>query len=231
MTIQGEHFPSQQTASSRSIAYSSSIHNGELPHYQTVGPGPSRDPFLHQPAAGNLHMHQDNYPHYPSSSNMGAQTIQGVDRGFYDQTIVCSKGPYKRKSPAVAPLCDGGSTSRYYDIGSSSDIRLPVDPWQEKQSSEFYQANLEYPQSYGVNNMSVGGEGSLRNIRSRAAVSLESNLAGNHLSNSVHHSSFSWSSDPSNSRDFWGQSLNPPIREWNRNHISHTADGMTFGSS
>ncbi|KAL1549449.1 RING-type E3 ubiquitin transferase [Salvia divinorum] len=85
-----------------------------------VAPGPSRDPFLHQPAAGNLHMNQDNYSNYPSSSNMGVPTTQGVD---------------------------------------------------------------------------------------------------------------GWPSDQSHSRDFWGQSLNLPIREWNPKIISHTADGMTFGSN
>ncbi|XP_057779101.1 probable E3 ubiquitin-protein ligase ZFP1 isoform X2 [Salvia miltiorrhiza] len=227
-TIQGGHYPSQWTPASKFSAYSSSIHNGELPHYQTVAPCPSRDPSLHQPASVNLHMHQDNYSHRPSSSNMGAQTVEGVHSGFYDQPTVSGKGPYKRKSPAVAPLCDGGSTSRYYNAGSSSDIHLPVDPWQEKQSSEFYHTTLEYPPSYGVNTISVGSEGTLRNIRSRAAAGLETNLAGNHLSNSVRHSSSYWSYDQTNSGDFWGQSLNPPTREWNQNLISHTADSAFF---
>ncbi|KAH6805958.1 hypothetical protein C2S51_030789 [Perilla frutescens var. frutescens] len=231
MTIQGGHFPSQWTHASRSSGYSSSMLNGELPHYQAVASGPSHDPFLHQPTAGNLHMHQDNYSHHPSSSNMGGQTVHGVDSGFYDQTIVSGKGPYKRKSPGVTLMCDSGSTSRYYGAESSSDIHLPVDPWQEKQIAESYHTNWEYPPSYGVNTNFVGSEGTLRNIRSRGAVDLETNLVRTHLPNSVHHSSSSQSSDHSNSRDFWGQNLNVPARDWNRNLISPTADGVSFGSN
>lgn len=229
MTIQGGHFPSQWTPASRSSECSSSNLNGGLPHYQTVAPAPSLDPFLHQPPA--MHMHQDNYSHHPSSSNMGGQTVHGVDSGFYDQTIVGGRGPYKRKSPGVAPMHDIGSTSRYHDAGSSSSVHLPVDPWQEKQSAESYHTNLEYPPSYGVHTISSGGEGTSRNIRSRAAVSPETSLAGNHLSNSVHHSSSSWSSNQSNSSEFWGQCFNVPGREWNRNHIPPTANGPIFGSS
>lgn len=230
MTIQGGHFPSQWTPASQSNGYSSSILNGELPHYQAVAPGPSHDPYLHQPAAGNLHMHQDNYSHHPSSSNMGGHTVHG-DSGFYDQTIANGKGPYKRKSPGVAPMCDGGSSSsRYYGAGSSSDIHLPVEPWLEARSIESYHTNWEYPPSYGINSISVGSEGTLRNIRSRAAVDLETNPVRTHLSNSVHASS-SRSSDHSNSRDFWGHSLNVPMKEWNRNLVSPTADGVTFGPS
>ncbi|KAL0309741.1 UNVERIFIED_CONTAM: hypothetical protein Sradi_5916400, partial [Sesamum radiatum] len=122
MTSQGGHFPSQWTPAPRLSGYSPSILNGELPHYQPMAPGPSRDPFLHQPAAGNLHMLQNNYLHHPSSSNISGQTIPGVDGGFYDQAIGTGRGPYKRKSPGIPPICDRGSTSRYYDVGSSSDI-------------------------------------------------------------------------------------------------------------
>ncbi|KAI3473255.1 hypothetical protein Pfo_029847 [Paulownia fortunei] len=231
MTIQGGHFPSQWTPAPRSSGCSSSIVNGELPHYQPMAPGPSRDPFLYQSAGGNLHMLQDNYSHHPSSSNIGGQTVPGVDGGFYDQTIGSGRGPYKRKSPGIPPVCDRGSTSRYYDVGSSSDIHFPADPWQEKQNTESYPMHWEYPPSYGVNSLSIGGEGTLRNVRSRAAVNLETNLARTHLSNnSLHHSFSSRSSDQSNSVDFWGQSSNAPSREWNRNLVSPAAHGVTFGS-
>lgn len=232
MPIQGGHFPSQWTPpASRSSECSSSNLNGGLPHYQTVAPAPSLDPFPHQPPAGNPHMHQDNYSHHPSSSSMGGQTVHGVDSGFYDQTVVSGRGPYKRKISGVAPTCEIGSTSRYHDAGSSSNIHLPVDPWQEKQSAESYHTNLEYPPSYGVHTIASGSEGTSRNIRSRADVSPETNLAGNHLSNPVHHPSSSWSSNQPNSSDFWGPCFNVPMRDWNRNHIPPPAIGPTFGSS
>ncbi|KAL8484103.1 hypothetical protein ACS0TY_026701 [Phlomoides rotata] len=231
MTIPSGHFPSQWAPTSRSSGYPSSMLNGELPHYQPIGPGPSRDPFLHQPAAGNLHMRQDNYPHHPSSSNMGGQTVPGVDSGFYDQTIVSGRGPFKRKSPGIPPMCDRGSSSRFYDVGSSSDIHLPADPWQEKHNAESYQTHWEYPPSYGVNSLSIGSEGPSRNVRSRPAVDLETNLARSHLpSNSVHHSLSGRSSDQANVGEFWGQSLNAPTMEWNRNLVPPPAHGATFSS-
>ncbi|KAL3839642.1 hypothetical protein ACJIZ3_024233 [Penstemon smallii] len=235
MIIQGGHFPSQWNPAPRSSGYSSSIHNGELPHYQPRAPGPSRDPFPYQSSAGNIHMVQDNYSHHPSSSNLGGQTVPGLDGSFYDQTIGSGRGPYKRKSPGIPPVCERGSTSRYYDVGSSSDLQLPADPWQDKQNAESYHAPWEYPPSYRVHNLSIGNEGTERNVRSRAAGDLESNLARSHLSsNSVHHRFSTRSCDQSNSMDFWGQNLNPSTREWNRGfvppagHVLHSGSGSNF---
>lgn len=230
MSHQGGHFPSQWTPAPRSSGYYSSILT-ELPHYQPMAPVPSHDPFLHQSGAGNLHLIQDNYPHH-LSSNIGGQTTPGVDGGIHDRTIGSSRGIYKRKSPGIPPMCDRASTSRYYDVGSSSDIHLPVDPWQEKQNTESNHMHWEYPPRYGGNSLSTGGEGALRNVRSRPAVNLETDLARTHLSsNSMHHSFPSRSSDQSNSVDFWGQSSNvAPAREWNPNVIPPAPHGVTFGS-
>ncbi|XP_011094684.1 uncharacterized RING finger protein C4G3.12c [Sesamum indicum] len=231
ITSQGGHFPTQWTPAPRLSGHSPSILNGELSHYQPMPPGPSHDPFLHQSAAGNLHMLQNNYMHHPSSSNIAGQMIPGVDGGFYDQAIGSGRGPYKRKSPGIPPICDRGSTSRYYDVGSSSDIHLPADPWQEKQNTESYHMHWEHPPNYGVNSLSIGGEVTMRNVRSRAAVDLENNLPRNHLSsNSVHHSFSSRPFDQPNSVDFWGQCSNAPTREWNRNLTPPAPPGVTFGS-
>ncbi|KAG8376536.1 hypothetical protein BUALT_Bualt09G0073700 [Buddleja alternifolia] len=231
INVQGGHFPSQWAPAPMSGGYSSSIHNGELPHYQPVGPGPSRDPFLHQSAPGNIHMLQNNYSHNPSSSNIGGPTVPGVDGGFYDQAVGSGRGPYKRKSPGIPPLCDRGSTSRYYDVGSSSDIHLPADPWKEKQNAESYHTNWEYPPNYGVNCLSIGGDSTHRNVRSRSTIDLENNLARTQLpNNSLHHSFPSQSSDHSNSVGFWGQNSNAPAREWNHNFIPPASHGVTFGS-
>ncbi|GFP83763.1 probable E3 ubiquitin-protein ligase hip1 [Phtheirospermum japonicum] len=231
MTIQGVHYPPQWTPAPRSSGYSSSIPTAEFPNYQPIpiiAPVPSRgNPFPHQPASGNPHMFQENYPHHPSSSsNIGGQTVNGIDGGFYNQTANSNRGPYKRKSPSIPPMFEMGSTSRYYDVGSSSDIHLPADPWQEKhQNTESYHVHWEHPpSSYGANSLSIGGEGStMRNVRSRGAVDLEIN---NPFSNRP--------SDRSNSVDFWGQSSNAaPSREWNhRNHVAPppAARGLTFGS-
>ncbi|KAL7136615.1 hypothetical protein ABFS83_10G041800 [Erythranthe nasuta] len=214
MAHQGGYFPSHWTPAPTSIGYSSSVINaGELTHYQPMAPGPSRDPFLQQSGTGNLHTVQNNYSHHSSSN---------VDSSFYDPTVGSSRGPsYKRKSPGIPPICDShlaSTSSRYYDAGSSSDIRLPADPWQEKQNTESNHTLWDYTPSYGGNNsLSLGGEGTLRNVRSRPAVGMETNIARTQLptNNSLHQS---------NSMDFWGQSSN------GNNPIPPVAHGGNFGS-
>ncbi|KAI3447603.1 hypothetical protein Pfo_004268 [Paulownia fortunei] len=231
MTTQGGPFPARWTTAPRSSGYSSSILNADLPHYQPQAPGPSCDPFPHQPAGGNFHMVPDNFSHHPSLSSLSGQTVPGVDGGFYNQTLGSGRGPYKRKSAGIPELCDRGSTSRLYDVGSSSNLQLPADPWQEKQNTESYHTPWEYPPGYRVNSLSIGSEGTLRNVRSRAGVELEPNLARTHLSStSLHHSFSSRSSDQSTSVDFWGQSSIAPTREWNRCFVSPAGHGVTFGA-
>ncbi|KAK6126187.1 hypothetical protein DH2020_040068 [Rehmannia glutinosa] len=224
MTVQGGRFPpSWNTPAPRSSGYSSSIH-ADLAHYQPEVPGPSHDPFPHQPADGNFLMVPDNYLHHPSSSSISRQTVPSVDDSFYNQTIGSSRGPYKRKSPGIPPLCDRGSTSRYYDVGSSSNMHLRADPWQEKQNTESYRTPWEYPPGYRVNSLSISGECMPRNVRSRPGVDLEPNPARAHLSsNSLHQSFSSRSSDQSNSVDFWRWSSNTPTTEWN-----HCPDSSFF---
>ncbi|CAA0836486.1 RING/U-box superfamily protein [Striga hermonthica] len=222
---QGGHYPPQWGPPPRSsTGHSPSIPNVEFSHYQPippVAPVPSRGPFPHQPAVGNPHIFQEHYAHHPSSSNVGGQTIDTV---FYNQTEGSCRGPYKRKSPCIPPMFEMGSTSsRYYDVGSSSDIHLPTDPWQEKQNIEPCHSRWEYSSGYGPNNnsLSIGGDGStMRNVRSRASIDLESHLTRSHLpSNTLHHTFSNQSSDPSNLVDFWGQSSNAPTHEWNSNHV------------
>ncbi|KAL6521030.1 hypothetical protein OROGR_017599 [Orobanche gracilis] len=227
MTIQGGYCPPQWTIAPRSGGHSSSIPNVEFQHYHSVPivPVPSHGPFLHHSASGNPHMFQENYSHHPSSfSNIGGQTVNGIDGGFYNQTFGSGRGPYKRKRPGIPPMFEIGSRNRYHDVGSSSN-HLPAEPCQEKQNTDSYHAHWEYPPSYGANNsLSIGGEGTMRNIRSRDAVALETDLART-------HSFTSWPSDQSNSVDFWGQSSNVSSSEWNRNHVpSGAAHGMIFGS-
>ncbi|KAL3642562.1 hypothetical protein CASFOL_013377 [Castilleja foliolosa] len=231
-TIQGAHYPPQWTPAPRSSGYSSPIPNVEFPNYQPitmiapVPPSPG-NPFPHQLASRNPYTFQGNYPHHPSSSsNIGGQTVNGIEGGFYNQTANSNRGSYKRKNPSFPPIFEMGSTSGYYDAGSSSDNNSPADPWQEKQqNTESYHAHREYPpSSYGANSLSIGGEGStMRNVRSRGVADLEIN---NSFSNRP--------SDQSISVDLWGQSSNAaPSREWNhRNHVAPppAARGLMFGT-
>ncbi|KAL6507933.1 hypothetical protein OROGR_024128 [Orobanche gracilis] len=227
MTIQGGYCPPQWTIAPGSGGHSSAISNVEFQHHHPmpIVPVPSHGPFLHHSASGNPHIFQENYSHHPSSFfNIGGQTVNGIDGGFYNQTVGSSRGLYKRKRPGIPPMFEIGSTSRYYDVGSSSN-HLPADPCQEKQNNESYRAHGEYPRSYGANSsLSIGREGTMRNVRSRAGVALETDLSRT-------HSLTSWPSDQSKSVDFWGQSSNLSSCEWNRNHVpSGAAHGMIFGS-
>ncbi|CAA3001386.1 Hypothetical predicted protein [Olea europaea subsp. europaea] len=229
MTIQGGHSTSMWTAAPMPSGHSSSNLNVEMAHYQPQAPGPSHDPFLHQSPSGNFLMLQENYPRHASSSNLPRQTVPWVDGGFSDPTVVNGRGPYKRKSPGALPIHESGSARRYHNVGSSSDLSFPSDPWQETQTTESYHTPLENPPSYRVNSVCVGGEGALRNIRSRAEVDMENIPVRTHSSsNSLHHSFSSLSSDQSSLVDFCGQSSNAPTREWNHRVISTTGHDTIF---
>ncbi|KAL0333354.1 UNVERIFIED_CONTAM: hypothetical protein Sangu_1491600 [Sesamum angustifolium] len=217
-TIQGGPSTSLWNPPPRSSGYSSSTLNVQLPHYQPQVPTPSHDPFPHQPPGGNFYMVPDAYSHHPSSTSLSGQTVPGVD--FYNQTMGSGRGPYKRKSPGSMPY-DRGTPSRYYDVGSSSNQYLPADGLQEKRSTESHHIPWEYPPGYRVNSLSIGGEGMLRNVRSRTGIHMEPNLARTRLPSNYLYCSFSSrSSDLSNLVDFRGQGSNPPRREWDSSLVA-----------
>lgn len=228
MTNHSGPFPSSWNPAPGSSRYSSAMLNAEFSHHQPQAPGPSRDPFPHQPADGNVHMVPDNHFHHPASSTLSGQRVPGVDGGFFNHTM--SSG-YKRKRPCMPHLYERGSTSRYYDVGSSSNLHLPDDPRQEKQNIETYHSPREYPPGYRGNRLSISGEGTLRNVRSRVGVDIVPNIVRTHMpSNSLHHCFPSRPSDQLNSVDFWGQSSNAPTMEWNRRLLAPGAHGMISGA-
>ncbi|KAA8518771.1 hypothetical protein F0562_016455 [Nyssa sinensis] len=216
MSIDGVHYASHWNPAPSSNGYSSS-HNVELPHYQPDALGPSRDPFLHPSAAGSFCMVPENYAHHASSSNYGGQTFPGVEGGFVDLTMGNGRGPYKRKSPGVPAVCERGSTSRYYNAGSSPDLSMSSDIWQEKPNPDSHHTPWDCPTmgpSYRGSNLSIGGEGTLRNVRSHLSSNppLPSYTAG-HMT------------DHSSSVELLGQSSNASTREWNHIHVSPAAHG------
>ncbi|XP_057805458.1 probable E3 ubiquitin-protein ligase ZFP1 [Salvia miltiorrhiza] len=232
ISINGGPFPPPWPAAPRSRINSSSIPPVELPCFQQQAPGPSRDPFLHQPAGGNFHMVPDNYSRPPSSSSLSGQTIPGAHGGFVNPaTMSSSRGPYKRKSPSTPQLYDRGSTSRYYDVGSSSNLLLPADPWQQKQTTESYHMPWEYHPGHRVNSLSIGGEDTQRNVRSRTVVNQEPNLARTHMpSNSMNRSFSNCPADRSNLPDYLGQTSNISMADWNHCLISPAGHGAPRGA-
>lgn len=214
-SIDGTHFHSHWNHAPRSNRYASSSQNVELPHYQPEASAPSHNPFLHP----------SDYGPHSSSSNYNAQTYHGVEGGFFDLTMGDGRGPYKRKSPGVPSASERGSTSRYHDAGSSSNLSLSSDKWPDKPNSDFHQTPWDYPTnppSYRGNSLSIGGEGTLRNVRSRATLDLEANLARTHLSSNPSRHSYTASHliDLSNSVDLSTHSSNSSTWEWNNTLIS-----------
>lgn len=213
MSIDGTHHSSQGHAS-RPSGYSSSNPNMEIPHCQPQVQGSLHDPFLHS-GTGGFHMIHENYPHQASSSAHGGQTYHGVDGGLVDLTMGSGRGPYKRKSPGVPGGGESSSTSRYFDAGSSSD--LPCDSWQEKQNPDSHYTTWGLHPSYRGNSLSIGGEGSQRNVRSRAAFDMQNNVGRAHMTSTPpHHSNSSrTSTDYCSSVNYLAPSSNSSAREWN----------------
>lgn len=224
MFIDGMPFGTNWNPDMRSYGYSSMNHNVDVPHYQPDASGPSHDPFQHPLNAGPFGMASGNYAHHAPSSGYDRRAFHGVDSGFVDLTMSNGRGPHKRKSPGIPSVSERGSTSRYYTGGSSSS-ELP-------RSSEIQQekVNMDTPHmpwdhssmipSYRGNGLSIRGEGSMRNVRSRSEHDLESNLARTHLSSNPLHSSYSTNIpiDHSSSMDLCGQGSAGMTHEWN--HIS-----------
>ncbi|KAJ8899885.1 hypothetical protein K2173_019588 [Erythroxylum novogranatense] len=231
--VDGVHFTSPW--SSAPNAFLSSNHSVEGSHYQpdTSGPslshyqpdtsGPSHDPF-HPSPAGNFCAAPDNYAHHASSSNYERQTMHGIEGSFVDLTMGNGRGPHKRKSPGIPSSCERGSTSRYYGVGSSSDLPLSLELREEKPNLgsqcmpwEHFTMNPSYR-----GNLSFRAESSTRNVRSRPTLDTESNLARTHFPGIHSHVSFSASHpvDHHGSLEFPGQSSSASTHEWSHARMS-----------
>ncbi|XWS55798.1 hypothetical protein CRYUN_Cryun09bG0031700 [Craigia yunnanensis] len=224
MSVEAVHFSSHWNPVPRSSGYATSSHNVEAPHYQPDTSGPSHDLLLHPSPPGTFGAAPENYMHHASSSNYDRQTFHGIEGGFVDLTMGGGREPHKRKSPGVPLVCERGGSSRYVGAGSSSDLPLSSDFWQEKPNIDpqhMHWDHVAMPPSYRGNGLSIRGEGSTRNVRSRPALDLESNLDRSHLSSNLSHTSYSTSHqfDHSSSVDLSGQSSNALSREWEWGHV------------
>ncbi|KMT06314.1 hypothetical protein BVRB_7g162360 isoform B [Beta vulgaris subsp. vulgaris] len=222
------HYVSPWNGATRLSGYSSSSQMVNAPHYQADTSDPSRD-SIHPSAAGNIFMVPENHVHHASSSNYG------VESNYFDLSISNGRDSYKRKSPGIPTIPERGGTSRYYSAGSSSDMSSSSELRQEKSAVDTqhnHWETLTVPTSYRTNQLSIGGETSLRNVRSRPTLDLESDVFRTHLpANYPHH--------PSSSRhpiDHPGtvdpnQNPNVPLPEWTPIHVSGAPHGRTIISS
>ncbi|XP_021730609.1 probable E3 ubiquitin-protein ligase ZFP1 [Chenopodium quinoa] len=221
------HYVSPWNPATRLSGYSSSSQMVNAPHYQPDSSDPSRD-SMHPSAGGNAFMVPENHVHHASSSNYG------VENNFFDLSMSNGRGPYKRKSPGIPSMTERGSSSRYYCAGSSSDVSSSSDLRQEKSTVDAqhnHWESLAVPASYRTNQLSIGNETSMRNVRSRSTLDLESDVYRTHLpTNYPHH--------PSSSRlpiDHPGivdSNPNPsvPLPEWTPIHVSGAPHGRTISN-
>ncbi|GLT89756.1 hypothetical protein SLE2022_077280 [Rubroshorea leprosula] len=224
------HFSSHWNPVARSSGYATSSHIIEGPQYQPDTSGPSHDFFPHPSTAGTFGVAPENYG--PSSS-YDRQTLHGVEGNFIGLSMSSVRGPHKRKSPGIPAVCEIGSSSQYPGAGSSSDLALSCDPWLEKQtvdSQHMHWDSIGMTPNYRGNGLSIRGEDSMRNVRSRPAIDLESNLVRNHLS----HSSHSMSQQPvdySSSMELSGQASSALTRDWTHSGTSSGHVGLQVSDS
>ncbi|KDP29098.1 hypothetical protein JCGZ_16487 [Jatropha curcas] len=232
MSVDGVPFASQWNPTPMSNAYISSGHSTEVSHYQPDASGPSHDPFLHSSTAGTFCIVPENHAHHASSSNYDRQAFHGIEGGLVDLTMGNGRGPHKRKSPGVPSASEGGSTSRYYGAGSSSEPALSSELRQEKPNLDpqymAWECISMTPGHRGT--LSIRPEGSIRNVRSRPAVDQESNLARTHLSSNSSHGSYPANHpfDHSSSVDFPGQNSSTLTHDWS--HARSPAAGRMLVS-
>ncbi|KAI4300257.1 hypothetical protein L6164_033654 [Bauhinia variegata] len=225
MSIDGISFTHPWNSSTRSNGYPSPTVNIEVPPHQSDASVASHEHFLHSSNAGAFFAVSENYTNQPSSSRYDRQAFHVVDGGFIDLTVGSGRGPHKRKSPGIPSVCERGSTSRYYNAGSSTDLPRSSELLQEKPSIDSHHIPWDHvtmTPTFRGNGLSIRGEGSLRNVRSRSALDLESNMARTHLSSNHSHSSLPTGApvDLPSMVDLSGPSSSTLTRDWSQMSIS-----------
>ncbi|XP_043701596.1 probable E3 ubiquitin-protein ligase ZFP1 [Telopea speciosissima] len=235
ISTSGLTFTSQWNSAMRSNEYPSSSAGMEVPHYRPAAGGSSYDPFLQPSAGGNFCPASQNYAHHASSSSYYRNTIHGVEGSVVNSSVGSSRRPCKRKGPATSLVCERGSTSRYYGAGSSSDLSISSDVQQEKHNLHSQHRAWDpigTNPSFRGSSLSIGNEGSQRNVRSRSTLDLEANLVRTHLSSNVSRLPHSTGRpvDHSGMVDLSGPGVNAST--WERSHdpISPAARGRILAS-
>nr|XP_043612123.1 probable E3 ubiquitin-protein ligase RHG1A [Erigeron canadensis] len=169
--------------------YPSLPHNMQIPNYQQHVAGPS-DLSMH------TYMAPEDYRNQASSSNFNGNPFN--DEDLFDLWLGNRRVQSKRKSPGIP---DGA--------GSSSDVTMLTQPWQETPTTNFLHPPWDY-RAANSNGLSIGGESSLRNVRSRSAFDLETGTSRTNLGIGLPHEYYTTSHpmDVSPSINLLGQSSN-----------------------
>ncbi|CAH2058937.1 unnamed protein product [Thlaspi arvense] len=176
--------------------YTSSAHGVERPHYNPGTSVPSHDPFMSSTTVANFSAPHENYVSYASSSNCNNQAWSNASYG--DQPMENVRGAQKRKSPCASSIYEMGSSSHYHGDRASSDIPFSSELHLGKSTTHdhdlHYMPWLMNP-TYRSDNLSIRGESSSRNVRSRPTLDLETSVDRHNFprgpefdSRSTHHS-------------------------------------------
>ncbi|XP_045798781.1 probable E3 ubiquitin-protein ligase RHG1A isoform X4 [Trifolium pratense] len=243
ISIDNIYFPSHWNANTRSNGYASSGLNIEVPPppHQLDTPGTSNNHFMHSSSAGPFFTVSENYVHQPSSSSNYDRQAFHVDSGFIDLTMGSGRGHHKRKSPGIPSVYERGSSSGYFNAGSSTDLPMPSESRPEKPNMDSQYMPWDHvamttPNFRGAG-LSMKGESSVRNVRSRSALDLESNLSRTHLSNNHSHNSFPNVPPVGHSSlaDLSAQVSTSLTRDWSQMNVTPAngrvllSDSSTFG--
>ncbi|KAM7263275.1 hypothetical protein ACFE04_000958 [Oxalis oulophora] len=232
MAVDGAHGSSHWIPVPMANGYICLNHNVAAPHFQSDVSGPPHDRFMHPPIPGAFCAIPENYAHNASSSTYDRQTTQGIEGGFIDLTMGSTRGPCKRKSPAIPSICERGSSSRYHGAGSSSDIPMSSEMQQERPSVDYQNMPWDCatmpPPSYRGNGLSIRGEGSMRNVRSRPALELEPNIGRTHLAINPPQNPYATNHviEHSTTIDPAGQNSSALPNEWSHNGTSPSETNM-----
>uniref|UniRef100_A0A2P2KMU2 E3 ubiquitin-protein ligase MBR1 n=1 Tax=Rhizophora mucronata TaxID=61149 RepID=A0A2P2KMU2_RHIMU len=225
MSVDGVHYASPWDPAPMPNGYISSNHGVEVSHCQPDPSGSSHDPFLHTSTGETFCTAPENYAHNASSTSYGRQAFHAIEGGDVDLRAGSGRGLHKRKGPGIPSSCERGSTSRYYGAGSSSDLSLSIElPQGKPDFVPQYMPREQFSMTPGYQgNLSLRpDEEPTRNVRSRPALDLESNLARTRLSSNSAHVSYSASHliDHSSPVDVPGQSSSVLTPEWNHPRMS-----------
>lgn len=221
---EGGQFASQWNTVPSSNGYIPMGHNDQLQPGQLDATGTTEDPFMPRTDVATYGLAGENYFPHASSSNYDRQASYPVEGcGFTDITMDCGRAHQKRKSPGIPVVRERGSSSRYYCGGTSSDGPAFSEFRQERLSMDAQHMAWDHLAAnnpgYRGSSLSVRGESSLRNVRSRPGIDLEPNshlpdnpsLRSLTMSQPIEHSSLA---------DVPGPSSNALTTEWSHVNIS-----------
>lgn len=151
-----------------------------------LGSGPSScNTLSHFPAGGSFYPLSEPNVAQPQSGLYNRHVLRETQGGLVDM-MGSGRGAFKRKYPYMSLSCDRGSTSRLHGAGSSSNS---FEFQAEKPTLDYRNSFLMGLPSFGGNSLSIAGEDSQRNVRSRMRIDMEINARGVYSSHPYYSSS------------------------------------------